>query len=183
MALTKLTPGSAAQYGFLLRANPATGVIELVSNDDEISNFLPNGSATVGIHPSKLSGVGATAGDTLRFDGTNWVKQTPYFASLQALDAAALSASAAHGLGAAPRVLECYAVCTSNDNGYVTGDRLAAYNIYTAGGVCAIAVYANATTVYVSKFAASGLESRPAAGGASAALDESKWSLYVYASL
>ena len=183
IAHSKLVAGIAAQYGFLLRANNAVGTIELISNDDEVSDFLAPGSAVAGIHPSKLSGVGAVSGDTLRYNGANWVHSRPHFALIQNLGTGALSAAALHNLGGYPRVLQAWAVCNTADNGYLPTQRMDINGIYTAGGTPAVAVWADISSVYISKFAAAGLESRPAAGGAAAAIVEGSWDIWVYASL
>jgi len=176
----KLLNGSALQAGYLMRANSVAPYdIQLVQNNDQVATLFPVRSIPV----SKIYDSSYAAGRKLVGDGTGFVGSTPYYANQQTLNNATLAGNNNHGLGGMPNILIGYAVCNATDLGYAAGDKVALSSILTAGGVCACSVWADATKVYFSKFSDTGLEARPAAGGASSAITESKWDLYIYASL
>jgi len=137
VALTKLTKGSGAQLGFIVRANPTTGVIELVSNDDEVSDFLPVGSATGGIHPSKLSGVGVTSKYAIRWNSITdvWeaVKCQYSTADLTVNGATLLVNAGAHDLGGLPDWVDIAFVCIADNagHGHAVGDVISESSVCT----------------------------------------------------
>lgn len=131
ISLTSLSNGaSPAQLGFIVRANPATGVMELVSNDDRVSTLFPAGSATVGILPTKLSTFGASSKFGIRFNtaGAVWevAKVVHQSADVAFAQGVAAILTEAHGLGGRPDTIELFLVNKANTVGlgspYTVGD-------------------------------------------------------------
>lgn len=151
--LAKLVNGTA---GFILRNN-AGGVVESVSNDDAVSNFLITGTSVKGISLAKLSGVGAADLGYARYDGVNhtWVSRVPTYLSVSTgVPIANGNYQIAHGLGTAltPRKFGAYFVCVADDvaTGWVAGDIIDANCIVSAAAFNkSCTPYANATYVGV----------------------------------
>lgn len=138
IALGKLASGSAAQYGYLLRANPTTGVIELVVNNDLTAT---NGLfAQKSIRVDRLDVTGAAAKYGLRYNSSTglWATEKVMHQSADtALTANSKVITAeAHGLGGAPDNVALYAVCSAINHtathGYVVGDVIPAGCLFNA---------------------------------------------------
>jgi len=155
MALTKLVNGSGLQLSFIVRANPTTGVIELVSNSDKVSTLL----AARSVRLSTLDDTAAAVGDRIVFVGADWTKHTPLYAAPTVggttipdpTTGALLSRS--HGFNPTiPKTIKCYLVCTTIDRGYAVGDVVDANNLMTVGSGgearAGVAVHADATNIY-----------------------------------
>jgi len=178
----RLVNGTA---GYILRANPLTGVIEAASNDDSSSSLFP--VHTIGLN--KLATPG-TSGDAIRSDGTSWVKTTPFFGSLGTLPAADGIISIAHGLAATPRVLIGYVKNISGGalNGYNANDLISITSIgINSTNFVSFGISADVTNVYASVDVGgtgTGYMIRPKAGGPFGAIaDVTNWQVWIYASL
>ncbi len=168
--------------GYLLRAAAGTGIWEQVINDDEAAagGLL----ALRSLRLSVLSDTGCTAGDTLRFDGTNWAKTTPFYSTAGAALSAALTGNVAHGLGAVPRLFQAYIKYNgAGSAGYVAGDIVDINAILNAAGNCAIGITADATNLTYTQFSITALEVRHKTTGLSTAITEADWNWVYYASL
>lgn len=184
----RLSVGTA---GYLLRLNNVTGIPEQVVNND----LLAAGGlfAIRSILLNRLDATGAVTNDKLRFDGTNWVKTTPFYGAVAVLPGADTSISIAHGLGAIPRVLIGYIKNITGGalNGYAANDvaGLDILNTRTgagAGANTALAISADATNITIATNfgSGSGYVIRPKGGGALADIAAAaNWSCYAYASL
>jgi len=145
ITLDKLATGTA---NYLMRAGSA-GVPEFVVNNDLTATLFANHS----IRLITLDVTGATTKDRIYFNGTSWVRYTPFYGagSGTTLPAVSGTSSAAHALGVVPRNFNLLLVANGADNGYATGDALNCSNIFAriAGPLYtpAISVYADATNV------------------------------------
>lgn len=171
--------------GYILRADPITGDITAASNDDSSSGLFP--ARTIGL--IKLALGGAVANDVVRCDGAQWVKHTPFCASISVL-AVASTVSAAHGLTAIPRILNGYAKNVSGGvrNGYAANDIVSLQSIVkNATEFQAVAISADAANVTVSfnpGGTGTGYMIIPKAGGTAAAIATlADWQVWIYASL
>lgn len=179
----KLTNGTAS---YLLRAGSA-GVAEYVSNNDTVGGFLPNNS----IIPARLYSAVPTAGNKLRHNGTNWVEYTPCFKAPTSGGATVPAAdgvqSVAHGLSSTPTNVKLILVANATDNGYASGDRVDGSYVWGNNGGSfrvPVSVYADATYVYASwDNPSTSYQIVPKSGGNSAAIDPTKWNVYLYADI
>jgi len=182
----KLLNGSALQAGYLMRANPSSPYdIQLVQNNDE--NATGNLFALRSLRLAVLSATGATAGDSIRFDGTNWARFTPFYGSVGVLPGSDTSISIAHSLGAQPRVLIGYLKNISGGalNGYAANDIVDIKALFVSGAdKNALAISADATNITISANWGPNYTIRPKGGGAASAIAAvANWSCYAYASL
>lgn len=144
----------AAKKGWIVRANPSSGYLELANNSDKVSELFPPHS----IRLLTLAVDGAVSGDILGFNGTDWVPRTPIYLAPTTGGATIPDPSTggilsvAHGLGATPRIRQCDLVCTSADAGYAAGDTVDAMNLIQrgAGGETrpGVTVGADASTIF-----------------------------------
>jgi len=182
----KLLNGSALQAGYLMRANPSSPYdIQLVQNNDE--NATGNLFALRSLRLAVLSATGATASDSIRFDGTNWTRFTPFYGAVGVLPGSDTSISIAHGLGAIPRVLVGYLKNISGGalNGYAANDVVDLKALFVSGAdKNALAISADATNITISANWGPNYTIRPKGGGAASAIAAvANWSCYAYASL
>ena len=179
----KLTNGTAS---YLLRAG-AAGIAEYVNNNDTVGAFLPNNS----IIPARLYSATPTAGNKLRHNGTSWVEYTPCFKAPTSggttVPAADGVQSVAHGLSAIPTNIKLILVANASDNGYASGDRVDASHLWgnNSGSYrTPVSVYADATNVYASwDFPSTSYQIVPKGGGNSAAIDPTKWNVFLFADM
>jgi hypothetical protein len=193
---SKLVNAAAPNYGWLLRANPATGIIELVSNSDKaaVSDLL----AIRSVRLNRLDDTGAVAYDKLRFDGTNWVKTTPFHGASTSGGTTIPSPNgggqllAPHGFGVVPRLIKAYAICNAADLNYAIGDKvdlavLMAINNAGTEVAAATTIYADATNVVCNFIDTGGAAGRYRLLNdttfARANIDPTKWDVYFYAEL
>jgi hypothetical protein len=113
----------AAKKGWFVRSNPTTGFLELVE-------FIPLDGLDDG---------GATTGDILVWNGSEWEPQSAIYlaptsggTTLPAPNTGGLL-SVAHGFSAAPKQFACFLECTSADAGYAIGDRVDALGLIQRG--------------------------------------------------
>jgi len=182
----KLLNGSALQAGYLMRANPSSPYdIQLVQNNDE--NATGNLFALRSLRLAVLSATGATSGDSIRFDGTNWARFRPFYGSVGVLPGSDTSISIAHSLGAQPRVLIGYLKNISGGalNGYAANDIVDIKALFVSGAdKNALAISADATNITVSANWGPNYTIRPKGGGAASAIAAvANWECYAYASL
>jgi hypothetical protein len=149
LTLAKLVVGT----NYYLLRNGAAGIPEQVSNSDILApnGLFPDNS----IKTQRLYYLGAADRDTIRFNGVNWIKQTPFYGSLgSTIPIANGSKTVAHGLGYTPRKFGAVLVCNTNDaaTGWQAGDVLDIQDAISplAGPSPAFQVWANATLVGVS---------------------------------
>jgi hypothetical protein len=133
----------AAKKGWLVATDATTGYLELIEK----------------LALASLDDTGAASGDLIRFNGTDWVKYTPFIyapatgtVTVPDADSGGII-STAHSLGFSPKEFGCYLECTSPDAGYVAGDRVDATTLMQIGAGSetrqAAVVGANATNVFV----------------------------------
>lgn len=153
-APTCIIPGTAF---YLLRSNGTASAVEWIATN-AADLFRDN---DIGL--SKLAGGGAGVGDFLKFDGAVWVKFTPSLDLTNAVSSynpgtplavAGASISVAHGYGTVPKLVRGVIVCTvSGVNeaalGYAVGDEVDVNACFDANNNQAIAVTANAATIYM----------------------------------
>lgn len=183
----------AAKKGWIVRANPVSGYLELASNNESVSELL----AVNSLRLETLESAGASAGDLLSFDGTSWGAITPIYLAPTTGGSTVPDVttggflSVAHGLAALPKHLRCYLECNSTDVGYAVGDRVDASGLIllrATGGeqMQAITIGADASVVFAVFQVRSG-------GGGEYRLvnkstyerdmiDSSKWNVKFYAS-
>lgn len=188
----------ATKKGWIVRANPSSGHLELASNSDTVSELFPPQS----IRLLTLAIDGAVDGDVLGFDGTSWVPFTPIYLAPTTGGTTIPDPSTggilsvAHGFGAVPRVRECNLVCNATDAGYASGDTVDAKNLIQrgAGGETrpGVTVGADASVVFA-VFVKEGSAARKyflpnkasfeiTDGSDSGEVDPSKWDVKFYAS-
>jgi len=129
----------------------------------------------------------STSGNVLTSNGTTWVSSAPAAGASKAISSDyAITSSGTqtftHGLGAIPAAIKYELVCTSNDNGFTTGqvvDALCCMNPQVERGF----IPAISSTTIVIRFgsAASVFQSTPAGGGSATALDNTKWTFRITA--
>ncbi len=167
LSLSKLLYFDAGSSNFILAVNSiAPYDIKAVNNNCVTNNtLLPIRSIPI----DRLDATGAALRDNIRFDGTNWVKKTPYFNAAAAATIPASNTggivSVAHGLGALPRRIGGYAVNINAEFGYVTGDIIDLANVMQTGnggevrlGVTVGADVTNVWAVFVLGGAAGGAQ-------------------------
>lgn len=162
-----------------LLADDSISVTKLLYNDSGLANFIlavrdtapydvtivDNNCVTNGnlfpvrsIPLNRLAATAATLNDTLRFDGTNWVKKTPFYGAPTSggttvpdpTNGGVLTAP--HGLGVIPLDIKAYLECNSADLNYAVGDRipidsLSSFVNATSERSSAATLYADATLI------------------------------------
>ena len=185
LSYDKLLNTIASTNGYILRSNPITGIWEAIVPNDTLNTIFTLRS----IRLAALSDNAAVASDSLRFDGTNWVRFTPFYGSVGVLPGSSTAISVAHNLGAQPRVLIGYIINNTGGalNGYAAGSVIGFSALMTRGDdKNALSITANATTISVASNFGSGVGYviMPAAGGAYADIaSAANWTVYAYASL
>jgi hypothetical protein len=136
----------AAKKGWLVATDATTGYLELIEK----------------LALASLDDTGAASGDLIRFNGTDWVKHTPFLyepasgsVTVPDPDVGGVI-SVAHSLGYTPsgNDFSCYIECNSPDAGYADGDRVSVECLMQVGAGAnetraGAAVGANATNVFV----------------------------------
>lgn len=177
---TVLSPGA---NNTLLGTNGA-GVVKF----DSPVNLLANGAISLPL----LAAGGASSGDILKYDGTNWVKSTP---TIQIFGVATINTgivvgvlggaaifTQAHGLGAKPSLVRVVLRCDTADLAYVAGDELDIFCIRSnATNNNSSAVTSDSANIVVTLTSAAGNEIPNKGTGAFAAMTEANWSLKIYA--
>lgn len=191
--LTKLVNGTAGQLGFISRANPATGVIELASNLDRVSDLFGDNSIKI----SRLYDVAAQNGDIIQYNGANWVRVAAkkFFGVASTANPPAAAAGgqrlAAHGLAAIPKDIQGFLKCTTNDLGFTAanGDLIPLAHLIGFNGVAElthpVTVHADATNVYAEfrNYGAGGEYQLIDTSFNRTAITVGRWAVYFYASL
>ncbi len=177
---TVLAPGS---NNTLLGTN-GSGVVGFGA----IGSILANGA--IGL--TLIAAGGATAGDVLKFDGSNWVKITP---SIKNYDAATVNSgilsgsnvatqvhTIAHGLGSVPKLVQVRLRMTNAaaDLNYNQNDEVPAIAYRATSGNQMSSYCVDATNVTVLFGATSGELPNKGTGNL-AGIDETKWFPVVYA--
>jgi len=173
-----------AQSGTFLNTGAAVAV---VYGGTGLASLTLNGvligqgtSAPIFVAPS-------TSGNVLTSNGTTWVSSAPAAAATKNVSSDYTIATSAtetftHGLGAIPASVKYELVCTSNDNGFTTGqvvDALCCMNPQVERGF----ISAISSTTIIIRFgaAAAVFQSTPAGGGSATALDNTKWTFRITA--
>lgn len=180
LSYDKLLNATIAAPGYILRSNPATGVWEAIVPNDLLNTIFPVHTIPL----TKLDVTAAVASDGIRFDGTNWVRTTPYYAVGAALSAA-VTGNSAHGLGAVPRFFTGSIKLTTADaaTGYAVNDIVDINNFITGGANPALGISADATNLTYTQFNTATIEVRHKTTGAATAITEGNWNWVFYASL
>lgn len=184
-SLTALNPTvlAAGANNTLLGTNGA-GVVEF----DTPANLLANGSITLPL----LAAGGASSGDILKHDGSNWVKQTPTInifspvainsGTVVAVLGGATVYTQAHGLGAKPTFVRAVFRCDTAELGYSINDEIELWCVRnSATNNNSSSVTSDATNIVVTFVTAAANEIPNKGTGAFAAMTEASWSLKVYA--
>lgn len=145
---------------YILRADPITGVWAAIEFNDTTNSILTLRTLRL----ATLSNVGASIGDRIVFDGTNWVRAsassgTGKFYGAPTSGGTTLPAvtggilSVAHTLGAVPKRVGGFIVCTSAEFNYSIGDAINLSNVAKKGNGGEVrfgcAIGADATNVFV----------------------------------
>ncbi len=170
----------------------------LGTNGSGVVGFAAIGSllANNAIGLNLLAAGGASANDALKFDGSNWVKQTPnvnFFSSAEVSTTGKLSSSTAavilhtiaHGLGATPKQVRVVLVCTTTDLGWAVGDEVDLFSVRASNGdlhvVATTGSDATNVTVAIDLAATDGWRIANKTTGAYGAATEASWTPKVYA--
>lgn len=149
-----------------------------------------DGSELTGVVPADLSVTEGKLAETLNLSAktiTMPAANTPVFTqSFESTQQAITSAGAltlAHGLSAAPKLVQAELVCVTGELNWVAGDRLViACGAYDSASNRGIAVYHDATNVYVRYGSAvSPLVVNNKTSGATAAITPANWRLIIRA--
>lgn len=184
-----LTGGSGSTIRTAVDTNTITWAGNLLSVGAGLSNA--NLSATAAVEVSKLASVpdtlvGAASGGNIHIGlgnyfsivGTNLVP-TIWSTNFDTISAV-VATNVPHGLGRVPQV-RAVALCLDTDAGYAAGDEVDVANLQNSSQVNMVSWGGNATNVFISTRAVSGLEIVPKGGGAKTGIDETKWRFKVYA--
>lgn len=178
---------AAGSNNTLLGTN-GSGVVEFAT----IGNLLTNNAIGLNL----LAAGGASNKDALKFDGSNWVKQTPnvdFFSTAEVSTTGKLSASTAavilhtiaHGLGATPKQVRVVLVCTTTDLGWSAGDEVDIYSVRASNAdlhvVATVGADATNVTVAIDLASTDGWRIANKSTGAYGAITESSWTPKVYA--
>lgn len=202
VALTSIQDQGVGTLNYLLRiqldANGRYTPATVTNSDkDAASGLFPDNS----IKTERLYSAGAANRDTIRFDGTNWVKKTPVYLAPTSggttlpdpVNGGILTV--AHGLGAVPRTIKALLVCNSTDVGYAVGDTVDASSVIclteAAEQIVGLTLYADATTIGLvccdGSAGGGGTASRYRIMNKStfirATMDHTKWDVYFYAEI
>jgi hypothetical protein len=198
---TAIQDQGIATNNYLLRialdANGRYTPVAVINEDKTAAGGLfPDNSIKI----QRLYYAAAANLDTIRFDGTNWVKKTPFYGAptVGGTTVPAVAAGgilyAPHGLGAQPRTIECYLECGVNDIGYTAAlaERVRADNLFilrAAAGeqMTAVTIGADATNIFAvfQVQSGAGAEYRliDKATFARAAITPGSWNVKFYAEL
>lgn len=200
LALSKLAYGDAGQAGYLVRVNPVAPYnIQLVVNNDLTGDLF----AIRSLRLNRLDVTGATTGDKVRFDGTNWVVAKSFYGAPTSGGTTIPSPNGggqllvAHGLGAAPKRYGISLVCTVDDAGYVAGtsdtvNGLSLIGLNSGGTELApaISLYVNATNIVANFYNGNGAGAKyrlinnvDFLRGATANLTPGSWNVFFWAEL
>lgn len=189
-ALSSVAPSvlAAGSNNTILGTN-GSGVVAFDTPNNIIANLA--------LSLAKLAAGGASTGDYLRFDGTNWAKATPAvgFSSSNAISTVGVTSANdiatnthvfTHGLGGTPKLVRAVLVCqaTGVDGDFLINDELDVFSVSDTAAdaepAFSVTVAPVAGTIVVS-LEGGAMRASVKAGGSKVALTDTNWKPKVYA--